>query len=88
VKIDRSFVRGVAENRADRAIVDDFTQLARSLGRQVLATGVETEAQRDTLQAIGCDLMQGYLFGRPLPPERFARVLSSWARARGLGHAA
>ena len=77
VKIDRSFIRGVAENAADRAIVAEFASLARSLGRNVLAVGVETEAQREALSEIGCDRMQGFLFGRPRPAEDFSWLLSN-----------
>jgi EAL domain-containing protein (putative c-di-GMP-specific phosphodiesterase class I) len=67
LKIDKSFVDGLGE-AADphaAALVRTVVQLARALGLQTVAEGVETEAQRDALLALGCDCGQGYLFGRP-----------------------
>jgi diguanylate cyclase (GGDEF)-like protein/PAS domain S-box-containing protein len=69
LKIDRSLI---AETRADKdteAIVAAMTGLAHALGLQVVAEGVETEAQRDFLKSCGCDYMQGFLFGRPAEAE-------------------
>jgi EAL domain-containing protein (putative c-di-GMP-specific phosphodiesterase class I) len=51
------------------ALVRTVVQLARALGLQTVAEGVETAAQRDALRALGCDLGQGYLFGRPGPAD-------------------
>jgi diguanylate cyclase (GGDEF)-like protein len=66
LKIDRSFVATVTDNAADEQVVRAIAQLADAFGMQTIAEGVETEAQRDLLQRIGCDTMQGYLFDRPL----------------------
>ena len=64
IKIDQSFVRNLPS--ANSAVIIETTLLmARRLGKSVVAEGVETEAQRDYLQAAGCDIGQGYLFGRP-----------------------
>ncbi|GGK12728.1 putative signaling protein [Pilimelia terevasa] len=69
VKIDRSFVQGMDEEDGDEAIVRTVVAMAHALGRRVVAEGVETEAQRDRLRALDCDLAQGYLFGAPRPPS-------------------
>jgi diguanylate cyclase (GGDEF)-like protein/PAS domain S-box-containing protein len=69
IKIDRSFVSGLGQSDHDEAIVNAVTQLARTLGLRVVAEGVETEAQFAFLSRVGCDFAQGFLFGRPQPPE-------------------
>ncbi|MFP5486649.1 MAG: EAL domain-containing protein, partial [Gammaproteobacteria bacterium] len=75
LKIDYSFVHGMLEHPDNAAIVQGIIGLARSLRLQTVAEGVETVAQRDYLGNIGCDLMQGYLFSRPLPPEELETLL-------------
>ncbi len=75
IKIDRSFVEGVAHNPQDQAIVKAITTLANNLGFGVIAEGVETAAQRDFLAAISAPSAQGYYYSRPLPKEQFAQVL-------------
>lgn len=65
--ISRSFVRDLTTNPASAAIVDSIIGLSQGLGLEVIAEGVETEAQRDWLVAHGCDHFQGYLFGKPGP---------------------
>lgn len=67
IKIDRSFVLSMLSDRSDEAIVETVVNLARSLGIPVTAEGVEDEATRDRLRAMGCPMAQGYLFGRPMP---------------------
>jgi EAL domain-containing protein (putative c-di-GMP-specific phosphodiesterase class I) len=67
VKIDRSFVSGVGTNSEDEAIVRTVIAVAHELGQHVVAEGVETTDQRDWLRERGCDLVQGYLYGRPEP---------------------
>jgi diguanylate cyclase (GGDEF)-like protein len=79
LKIDRSLVNDVATSHEARAIVDAVVGLAHALRMDVVAEGVETEAQRDVLQALGCDLLQGYLFARPMPPD----ALWQWAGEHG-----
>lgn len=67
LKIDQSFVNGVLDDPVDAAIVQATITLAASLGLDVTAEGVETEAQHQWLLAHGCEAFQGYLFGRPQP---------------------
>lgn len=72
LKIDQSFVRDLAEQRSDQAIVTAIIRMAQSLGLHTIAEGVETAEQAQLLQAYGCDEMQGYWYSRPLEPEAFA----------------
>ena len=70
IKIDQSFVRGLPDNEEDAAIVRSITGICTHLHKNVIAEGVETQAQRDYLLQHGCSEMQGYHFSRPLPaPE-------------------
>ncbi len=79
LKIDRSFVRDLVENPNDAVIVETIIAMGRQLRLQVLAEGVETEAQYAFLNARGCDQFQGYLFGQVLPLEEFERLLAARA---------
>jgi diguanylate cyclase (GGDEF)-like protein/PAS domain S-box-containing protein len=71
LKIDRSFVRGLPGDESDAGIVRAIVQMARALGMQVIAEGVETEAQRGFLAEVGCDSFQGFLFAPALAPEQW-----------------
>ena len=84
IKIDKSFVGGMTESEADAAIVRTVIDLARNLGKQVCAEGVETEAQWNRLVEMGCDLAQGYWISRPLPADALLKWLldSMWGMAR------
>jgi EAL domain-containing protein (putative c-di-GMP-specific phosphodiesterase class I) len=75
LKIDASFVRDLLADANDAAIVRTIIALADSLGLQVVAEGVETEAQRLALAALGCPAYQGYLCSRPLPVAGFEALL-------------
>ncbi len=78
VKIDKSFVLGMSDDGSDGAIVRSTIDLARNLGLNVVAEGVETSEIWSELRSLGCDLAQGYLLSRPLPHEE----LTAWLRHR------
>lgn len=71
IKIDQSFVRDLPGDASDAAIVQTILDLARTLNLQVVAEGVETDAQRAFLHERGCRCFQGYLFAKPMPAEDF-----------------
>ncbi|MCU0766416.1 MAG: EAL domain-containing protein [Gammaproteobacteria bacterium] len=71
LKIDRAFVEQLTEEAADQAIVRAIIAMAHSLGVEVVAEGVDTDARAALLTRLGCDIGQGFLFGRPVPAERF-----------------
>jgi diguanylate cyclase (GGDEF)-like protein/PAS domain S-box-containing protein len=75
LKIDRSFVDGLAREAEDTGIVTAVIDLAHSLGLKAIAEGVETPAQLQELCELGCDLAQGYLWTKPLPADDLARWL-------------
>jgi diguanylate cyclase (GGDEF)-like protein/PAS domain S-box-containing protein len=69
LKIDRSFVQGIGQEKNSAEIVRTILDLAHSLDMDVVAEGIETEAQAEQLRVLGCRLGQGYFFARPMPPE-------------------
>ena len=75
LKIDRSLVVAVSDSERDRLILRSTIDLAHSLGMQVVAEGVETAEVQDALLALGCDMIQGYVFSRPLAFEDAAAFL-------------
>jgi len=97
LKIDRAFVEAIdaelpadgdhcaedadAETSSRTAVIRAILSMGRSLGINVLAEGVETEPQRDFLIRHGCEMMQGYFFGRPVPPEEIEKKLELSALA-------
>ncbi|MEO3693464.1 GGDEF/EAL domain-containing response regulator [Roseateles paludis] len=82
VKIDRTFVRDLGITPQSSAVVTAIIALARALGLRVVAEGVETIRQMEVLHRLGCSLMQGYLFSRPLPAEELERWLTDVVMAR------
>jgi diguanylate cyclase (GGDEF)-like protein len=75
IKIDRSFVADIHTSQMARDIVRTVVDLCRTLGLDCVVEGVETEAQMRVLAGLGCRVMQGYLFGRPMPEEAMAAYL-------------
>jgi EAL domain-containing protein (putative c-di-GMP-specific phosphodiesterase class I) len=78
IKVDRSFVHDLESSPSDAAIVRSTIELGRSLGLATVAEGVETPGELSRLTAWGCDMVQGYLVSRPLPPAE----LLEWVRMR------
>ncbi len=77
LKIDRSFVRDMAKSQNDRVIVSAVLSMARELGLQVVAEGVETVEQLEFLRDKGCPFVQGYHIGRPMPAADFASAVKA-----------
>jgi EAL domain-containing protein (putative c-di-GMP-specific phosphodiesterase class I)/CHASE2 domain-containing sensor protein len=76
VKIDKIFVADIDTNQEDRIMVQSTIELVHALGRKVVAEGVETLAAKQQLMALGCDMIQGYLVGKPMAAEDLAKNLA------------
>jgi EAL domain-containing protein (putative c-di-GMP-specific phosphodiesterase class I) len=77
IKLDRAFVQNLDESTVDQQIVGAVVQMARALGMTVVAEGVETEGQRARLRELGCHVLQGYYFARPMPAEEMSAMLAA-----------
>jgi EAL domain-containing protein (putative c-di-GMP-specific phosphodiesterase class I) len=75
LKIDQAFTAGLPDRQADVTVVASVVGLAHQLGLQALAEGVETDEQMAEVRRLGCDLVQGYLLGRPMPAREIDRFL-------------
>ena len=75
IKIDRCFVRDLADDSEDQAIAQAIICMGKALGMMVVAEGVETAGQETILRDHGCDEMQGFLFSKPVPPQQLADLL-------------
>ncbi|HXC64278.1 MAG TPA: EAL domain-containing protein, partial [bacterium] len=84
IKIDMSFIRDVLTEPKDSAIVRAIILLAQNLNMQVLAEGVETQAQAEFLRQEGCDLAQGYYYSRPVTAAAFEALMTAppWDRPK------
>jgi diguanylate cyclase (GGDEF)-like protein/PAS domain S-box-containing protein len=80
IKIDQAFVRNIGVDPDDEAIVRATISMAHNLNREVVAEGVEEEEHREFLRAEGCEVLQGFLFCRPLPAASFENMLQERAR--------
>jgi EAL domain-containing protein (putative c-di-GMP-specific phosphodiesterase class I) len=84
IKIDRSFVSNIESDADAHAILRTIASLGHSLRMKVVAEGVETETQRALVQAAGCEMVQGYLFWKPMPAEDLLPLLGALDAARVL----
>ena len=82
VKVDRSFVAAIDSNASDRVMVRSTIELAHSLGRIVVAEGVETRSVLDELVTLGCDKAQGYFIGRPMKLIQISKLMMEQAKSR------
>ena len=82
LKIDRSFVRDVPDDREDKALVEAIMAMAHSLKLEVVAEGVEEQEQIDYLSSLGCDALQGFFYSKPLPDKQFADLIVNWDFAK------
>ncbi|HYK52206.1 MAG TPA: EAL domain-containing protein [Candidatus Eremiobacteraceae bacterium] len=80
LKIDRSFVKDIAEDPFDKAIAESIVALCESVGLRAIAEGVETRAQLDLLRNLGCDEIQGFCFSGAVDPRRFEELMRFWKR--------
>jgi EAL domain-containing protein (putative c-di-GMP-specific phosphodiesterase class I) len=76
IKIDQSFVMGLAESRSDRLMVESTIALAHSLGRRVVAEGVQQRDVLEVLSKMGCDIAQGFIIGRPMSLDTLLKRVS------------
>jgi diguanylate cyclase (GGDEF)-like protein len=83
IKIDRSFINDIADKDESGAIVQAVTSLASRLNMATTAEGVETHAQLQMIESLGCTEMQGYLYSRPVPAHELARLLPTSGRPAG-----
>lgn len=82
IKVDRSFVHDVAHSAAKRVIAESVIKLGAALNIRVVAEGIETEAERAIMRALGCSVGQGYLFAAPLEESQFLRLLDEGVTLR------
>ena len=75
LKIDKSFIDAMNEGKSSQKYVESIISIGHVLGLEVISEGVESEEQLETLKRIGCDLIQGYIWGRPLPPDEAEKLL-------------
>lgn len=73
LKIDRSFIRDIPRNKGDKALVSAIVSMSKSMHLDVVAEGVENKEQKDFLESIGCDKIQGYYFAKPMPAKEIEK---------------
>ena len=77
VKMDRSFVEGIADSDQRLALAEGIVQIARTLSLEVVAEGIETDVQRDLLSSTGCHYGQGYLLAMPMSANQAAELVGN-----------
>jgi EAL domain-containing protein (putative c-di-GMP-specific phosphodiesterase class I) len=85
LKIDRAFVTALRYGTSEAAVVRGIVLLGESLGKSVIAEGIETRDQLDTLRRLGCSTGQGYHLSRPLVPELVDKLLDEWLARSVIG---
>lgn len=80
LKIDQSFIAGLANDHRGQTIVHNVIQLAHVLGMEVVAEGAETSASLDLLRQVDCDSGQGFLFAKPMPVTTFVAFVKQWTK--------
>jgi EAL domain-containing protein (putative c-di-GMP-specific phosphodiesterase class I) len=75
LKLDIQFIRNAFRQRKDTRLLEAMIQLAESFEVPTIAEGVETEEQMLTMKELGCDIVQGYYFAKPMPAEEFSKYL-------------
>lgn len=78
LKIDRSFIQHICSLDDKQAVVDAIIQMAHRLHMKVIAEGVEQREQVQLLRKMGCDMIQGYYYSKPLPLDEFTEFLEFW----------
>ncbi len=81
LKLDRQFFQYGSDAARGRLLVRNIISMAKDLGMHTLAEGIETEEQVEELRGMGCDAVQGYVYGKPMPPEEFLQYASAWAKS-------
>lgn len=81
LKLDMEFIRNICDNKRHFRLVEIMIEIARLLEVPVIAEGVETKEQLDLLESLGCDIIQGYYFSKPLPAEELTALLKSEVRS-------
>ena len=76
------FIRGICENEKNERLVGIMIDIARLLEVPVIAEGVETKEQMELLKRLGCNIIQGYYFSKPLPPEDFGILIEKELREK------
>ena len=82
LKLDMKFIRGICENEKNARLVGIMIDIARLLEVPVIAEGVETKEQMELLKRLGCNIIQGYYFSKPLPPEEFGILIEKELREK------
>ena len=75
LKLDMQFVKNIHKNPKDMRLVELMMDIAKFLGVKVVAEGVEHEEQYELLKNAGCDIIQGFYFSKPIPPEEFEKFI-------------